>query len=162
MMTTMKKRSVNARNWPRRRSKIKALAPAFETSSALTTHQPLRRSIRRQGRSSSCWKARTKLRTRKGTGFTSTSLQPLEAASKPKNRKVRVIFNAHSDCVQCFVVDTLDKTIDLFQKHVLHEGDQSNESAREQAKDHAVSISLRIRLYLMMTRRPRLRNLFAS
>lgn len=60
-----------------------------------------------------------------------------------------------------FVIDTLDKTIDLFQKHVLREGDQSNESAREQAKDKVVSISPRIRLHLMTIHCPSLRTLFA-
>ncbi|KAK4205054.1 hypothetical protein QBC40DRAFT_271665 [Triangularia verruculosa] len=35
--------------------------------------------------------------------------------------------------------DALDKGVDLFQQHVLGQGDQSNESAIEQAKDEQIS-----------------------
>ncbi|KAK4221018.1 hypothetical protein QBC38DRAFT_550307 [Podospora fimiseda] len=39
--------------------------------------------------------------------------------------------------------DALDKGVDLFQQHVLAQGDQSNESAIEQAKDEQISDFIR-------------------
>ncbi|KAK0654567.1 hypothetical protein QBC41DRAFT_57526 [Cercophora samala] len=39
--------------------------------------------------------------------------------------------------------DPLDKGVDLFQQHVLGQGDQSNESAIEQAKDEQISDFIR-------------------
>ncbi|EPQ54826.1 hypothetical protein GLOTRDRAFT_116586 [Gloeophyllum trabeum ATCC 11539] len=39
--------------------------------------------------------------------------------------------------------DKLDKTIDFFQEHILHQGDQSNESVLEQMKDEQISDGLR-------------------
>ncbi|KIM49652.1 hypothetical protein M413DRAFT_438822 [Hebeloma cylindrosporum] len=39
--------------------------------------------------------------------------------------------------------DKLDKAIDLFQEHVLKQGDQSNESALEQAKDKQIADAIR-------------------
>ncbi|KAK0742043.1 hypothetical protein B0T21DRAFT_448797 [Apiosordaria backusii] len=39
--------------------------------------------------------------------------------------------------------DALDKGVDLFQQHVLGQGDQSNESAIEQAKDEQISDFIR-------------------
>ena len=39
--------------------------------------------------------------------------------------------------------DALDKTIDFVQEKVLGQGDQSNESAAEQAKDEAISDYIR-------------------
>ena len=39
--------------------------------------------------------------------------------------------------------DKLDKGIDWVQEHVLHKGDQSNESAVEQAKDEQISDYIR-------------------
>jgi len=39
--------------------------------------------------------------------------------------------------------DYLDKAVDLFQEHVLHEGKQNNESAIEQAKDKAIANTIR-------------------
>ncbi|CAE6530498.1 unnamed protein product [Rhizoctonia solani] len=39
--------------------------------------------------------------------------------------------------------DHLDKAVDLFQQHVLGQGDQSNESAIEQAKDEQISDFIR-------------------
>ncbi|KAG8853721.1 hypothetical protein FRB91_004423, partial [Serendipita sp. 411] len=40
-------------------------------------------------------------------------------------------------------IDHLDKTIDFVQEHVLHKGDQKNESAFEQAKDNQIADALR-------------------
>ncbi|KAI0078051.1 hypothetical protein K474DRAFT_1660896, partial [Panus rudis PR-1116 ss-1] len=40
--------------------------------------------------------------------------------------------------------DALDKTIDFIQAHVLHEGDQTNESALEQMKDEQISDAIRV------------------
>ncbi|CAL1710165.1 unnamed protein product [Somion occarium] len=40
--------------------------------------------------------------------------------------------------------DKLDKTIDFIQAHILHEGDQSNESALEQLKDEQISDAIRV------------------
>ncbi|KJZ75719.1 hypothetical protein HIM_04876 [Hirsutella minnesotensis 3608] len=39
--------------------------------------------------------------------------------------------------------DALDKAVDMFQDKVLGQGDQSNESAAEQAKDEAISDFIR-------------------
>ncbi|KAF4583085.1 hypothetical protein GQ602_006229 [Ophiocordyceps camponoti-floridani] len=39
--------------------------------------------------------------------------------------------------------DALDKAVDMFQEKVLGQGDQSNESAAEQAKDEAISDYIR-------------------
>ncbi|KAF3767920.1 hypothetical protein M406DRAFT_244247, partial [Cryphonectria parasitica EP155] len=39
--------------------------------------------------------------------------------------------------------DFLDKAVDSFQKHVLHEGDQSDESALEQLKDEQIASAIR-------------------
>ncbi|KAK3985886.1 hypothetical protein QBC44DRAFT_311892 [Cladorrhinum sp. PSN332] len=39
--------------------------------------------------------------------------------------------------------DAVDKGVDLFQQHVLGQGDQSNESALEQAKDEQISDFIR-------------------
>ncbi|KAK4160723.1 hypothetical protein QBC43DRAFT_270142 [Cladorrhinum sp. PSN259] len=39
--------------------------------------------------------------------------------------------------------DAVDKGVDLFQQHVLGQGDQSNESAIEQAKDEQISDFIR-------------------
>jgi len=39
--------------------------------------------------------------------------------------------------------DILDKAIDLFQERVLKSGDQSNESAAEQAKDKIIADTIR-------------------
>ncbi|PSS00665.1 hypothetical protein BD289DRAFT_450237 [Coniella lustricola] len=44
--------------------------------------------------------------------------------------------------------DLLDKAIDQFQKHVLHEGTQSNESAWEQMKDKQIANAIRSQLHL--------------
>lgn len=44
--------------------------------------------------------------------------------------------------------DFLDKTIDGFQEHVLHKGDQSHESALEQAKDAQIAAAIRSQLHL--------------
>lgn len=40
--------------------------------------------------------------------------------------------------------DKLDKTIDFIQEHVLHQGDQSDESALEQMKDEQISDAIRL------------------
>ncbi|KAF9540735.1 hypothetical protein CPC08DRAFT_717260 [Agrocybe pediades] len=39
--------------------------------------------------------------------------------------------------------DYLDKGVDMFQEHVLHQGPQNNESAMEQAKDEQISDGIR-------------------
>ncbi|KAK7743298.1 hypothetical protein SLS53_004383 [Cytospora paraplurivora] len=44
--------------------------------------------------------------------------------------------------------DLLDKTIDGFQEHILHQGDQSNESAVEQLKDEKIAAAIRKQLHL--------------
>jgi len=46
--------------------------------------------------------------------------------------------------------DPLDKAVDFFQEHVLHEGSQKNESAIEQLKDEGISDTIR-RQYKNMT-----------
>ncbi|KAI0786923.1 hypothetical protein C8Q75DRAFT_252991 [Abortiporus biennis] len=40
--------------------------------------------------------------------------------------------------------DKLDKTVDFVQQYILHEGDQSNESALEQMKDEQISDAIRM------------------
>ncbi|KAK7682857.1 hypothetical protein QCA50_014243 [Cerrena zonata] len=40
--------------------------------------------------------------------------------------------------------DKLDKTLDFIQEHILHQGDQSNESALEQLKDEQISDAIRM------------------
>ena len=39
--------------------------------------------------------------------------------------------------------DALDKAVDWVQEHILKEGQQTNESAVEQAKDEAISDAIR-------------------
>ncbi|KAF2135790.1 uncharacterized protein K452DRAFT_238691 [Aplosporella prunicola CBS 121167] len=46
--------------------------------------------------------------------------------------------------------DLLDKAIDAYQEHVMHEGPQDNESAIEQAKDEFISDYIR-RMYKAKT-----------
>uniref|UniRef100_A0A8H8CET8 Uncharacterized protein n=1 Tax=Psilocybe cubensis TaxID=181762 RepID=A0A8H8CET8_PSICU len=82
--------------------------------------------------------------TKNQAGSTSESNGKTENQSNPTTAVLGALNNALGGGAQGEKKeDLLDKAIDLVQEHVLKAGDQSNESAIEQAKDAQIASAIR-------------------